>query len=859
MELRDNASERIKALRSHYLNDIPSISIERARYYTRSWQESEGRGLSPIVRVAMAMKNVYEHMNIAIHPLDHIAGTWTEYSLGIPIDIERGLFNDVFAVELKKNTMIRHLIRSNLKFIRYMIKTYGLRSLFASLAESKAVGAAMPSIGTKPLDKRPINPYRINPTDKRLLLKTLLPFWRSKTIAEKLRDHLIEERVFSGDMEAFFAALPSTTAKNDTIISLGAAIGTWQGHLILDHETPIKRGLLAMLAEVERKIETQKDDPEKRDFYTSQKIALDGVITYAQRLIERIAQERDAEQDPVRKKIVEEMHETCTRVPLFPARSFREAVQAYWTVKTAVELAVPFNVHAPGRLDQYFYPYYRRDEDEGRISREGARELLEELLLKVMTHNMRPYSNYIGDFSQRYEGSEPVTLGGLKRDGTDATNELTYLLLEAAEHSRTALNIVVRIHENSPAALLETVSDLHYHGASSISLMNDEVSTRAMMNRGFAEADARDYAITGCVDMCSPGKTGGIGFSALLLCRILDTTLRNGDAKTLVGTVGGVGLKTGDPDSFASFDELLSAFIAQGKYMIETIVAATHIRDRLYAEELPAPYISAFMGGCLEAGRDVTQSGAVYDLEGILFMNSIANVTDSLYVIKKLVFEEKILTIRDLIEAVDHNFVGYGDIHRRIMGVEGKWGNGASESDEIARTITTRLFLETYNYRTYKGGPYAPFINSMTAHTYDGRISLATPDGRKAAQPFAASCNPYNVDRAGLTGVLRSVSALDFEHVLGCAVNIRLHPSAIGKTAASRKKYAALLSTYFDLGGEQVQPTVASTETLCAAQEDPDSYRTLIVKVGGYSAYFVDLGREIQDEIISRSEHTMGV
>ncbi len=286
-------------------------------------------------------------------------------------------------------------------------------------------------------------------------------------------------------------------------------------------------------------------------------------------------------------------------------------------------------------------PYYEKDIREGTITREEARELLEELLLKIMTHNMRPDSNYQGSFGQRYEGSEPVTLGGLTPDGSDATNELTYLILEAAHRSKTALNIVVRSHANSPERLLLTVADLHYNRTSSVSLMNDEVSIAAMKRRGFSEPDANDYAITGCVDMCAPGKTGGIGFSALLMARTLDMTLRNGDAKTLVGTVRGVGLRTGDPDAFGSFDEFLDAYVMQAHNMIRLIVRASHIRDRLYAEELPAPYISIFMRGCLDNKRDVTRGGAIYDLEGILFMNSIANVVDSLYVIKKLIFEKR--------------------------------------------------------------------------------------------------------------------------------------------------------------------------------------------------------------------------
>ncbi len=336
-------------------------------------------------------------------------------------------------------------------------------------------------------------------------------------------------------------------------------------------------------------------------------------------------------------------------------------------------------------------------------------------------------------------------------------------------------------------------------------------------------------------------------------------TLRNGDSRTLIGKVDNVGLKTGDPDMFTSFDQLLDAFIEQAANMIQTIVESSNLRDQVFANRLPAPYISAFMQGCLEKKKDVTLGGAAYDLSGILYMNSIAHVVDSLYVIKKLIFEEKRFMFKELLEAIDHNFVGYEHIHQMIMDVEGKWGNGNPESDELAHHVTTRLFEETYKHRSFKGGPFVPFVNSMTSHTYDGRISIATPDGRKAAMPFAASCNPYNVDRCGITGVLRSVAALEFKHIFGCAVNVRLHPSAIGKSVEARRKWIALIQAYFNMGGMQIQSTVASTEMLRAAQEEPENYRNLIVKVGGYSAYFVDLGFEIQNEIISRSEHGAGV
>ncbi|HOX28625.1 MAG TPA: pyruvate formate lyase family protein, partial [bacterium] len=659
------------------------------------------------------------------------------------------------------------------------------------------------------------------------------------------------------ELKSFLRVLPTTPAKDATIVSTSAAIGTWQGHLVLDHETVLRRGLAAMLEEIKaRRAAVQGADIDKTNFLRSAEIAIEGVIVFANKIVEKLEAAAAGTTDPERKAVLSKMLDTCRRAPLYPAESFAEAVQSYWTVKTAVELAIPFNVHAPGRLDQMLFPYYEKDKAAGNITQEEALELLDELFLKIMSHNMRPTSSFTGEFNQRYEGSEPVTVGGLTRDGRDAANELTYLIIDSARSSRASLNFVVRLHPGSPEKLFLKIADIYYNGVSSISIMNDAVGVEAMKKRGFSEEDARDYAITGCVDMVAPGRTGGEAFSSLLLCRILDITLRNGDSKTPIGTIKNTGLKTGEPESFRTFDELINAFSRQASFAMEKLAEATRVRDRLYERLLPAPYISAFMQGCVEKGKDVTSGGAEYDFEGVLVMNSIANTVDSLYVIKKLIYERKLFTFRELLLAVDNNFKGFEHIRRAVLSVEGKWGNGNAESDEIARRITDGIFKETYKHRTHKGGFFAPFINSMTAHTIDGRVSIATPDGRCAGRPFAASCNPYNVERNGPTGVLRSVAAIDFSHVLGCAVNIRFHKSAIGETELTRKKWISLVKTYFELGGEQLQPTVVSPEILIAARKDPENYRDVIVKVGGYSAYFTELGSEIQNEIIDRSVHS---
>ena len=851
-------SERISRIHRCYLRDLSVISIQRAKYYTHKCRETDANGLPVEVRVGLAMNHVYQNMDICIHRDDRIAGSWTENYLGIPLDIERGLFNEVMEIELDRYSMLHYLLKTNLRFVRYMIEKHGVRGFYSNLKQIRAVGAAMPSIGTTPVHQRKINPYVIRSLDKKILKKDLLSYWKGKTIVDLLKKELESSDVYQGDMLSFSTALPSTNSRNDTIISTGAAIGNWQGHVILDHERYLRDGLLGIRSEIQDLLANTEDlEKKERAFLESVQIALTGVIVYAKRLLKTLERELSRAEEPEWRQTLAEMIEICSRVPLEPARTFREAVQSYWTVKTAVDLAMPFNVNTPGRLDQILYPYYKSDLGEGRITKDDACVLLQELFLKIMSHNMRPYSNFTGYFASRYEGSEPVTLGGQTENGEDLSNDLTYVILDAAERSKAVLNFVVRCNQRTPDDLYLRVAQMYYAGTSSVSMINDDVCIPAMKKRGFRPDDAREYAMASCVDLCVPGKMGSMSFSALLLCRTLDMALRNGNSKTLVGTVANVGPKTGDPDDFSSFDEFVEAFIEQAAHQIHKIAKAARIRDRLYARHLPTPHLSAFIQGCLEKKCDVTRGGGIYDLEGILYMGSIANLIDSLFVIKKLIFDERRLTFKELIDAIDRNFSGREEIYRMITELDGKWGNGNPESDELARDVTARLFTETFQYETYKGGFIAPFVNSMTSHTYDGRICIATPDGRKAGKPFASSCTPYNVDRHGPTAVLRSVSAIDFSNVLGAPVNLRMHPSAIGKSLEVRKKWISLVKTYFDMGGEQLQPTVVSTEILRAAQRDPDRYTDVIVKVGGYSACFVDLGHEIQEEIISRSEHKL--
>ncbi len=831
------------------------ISVERARYYTQSWQQTENSGMPLPLRVAHAMKHVFENMTIYLDRDERIAGSWTEFFLGVPIDIERGVFNKVFQAELTKSSMIRFRIGSMAKGLSYMLKKGTLSDFMRNQKLAKMAGSQPLNMDFKTMGERNINPYHINKDDRKELLSQLLPYWDGQTVVDHLERETLKSGLYSKDMHDFAVALPGNTSRQVQMVSTCTTIATYQGHVIADYESVLRLGLKGLIENLRAALDQKNLTAEQKAALESQLVALQGVEVFSKRLAEKLANEMERENDSERKRELETMLNICRHVPFEPAGSFRQAVQSLWTVKTALELAHPVNLHCFGRLDQSLIDYYRRDIESGDISKQDALELLEELLLKIMSQNIRPESNILSNFYHRFLGSSPITLGGVDESGQDATNELTYLFIEAAHHSKAITNVSIRIHDNTPSELLQAVAHYLKQGTSSYSLFNDTTHIESMLQRGFLEEDARNYAVMGCVEATCPGKTGSMSANALQLARLLDITMRNGDSAILAGIIKQEGPSTGDPDDFPDFESFLEALYKQAEFFIEKLVNGSNLRDSLFSRYLPAPYISAFMDGCLQSKQDVTTGGATYDLAGISMINSIANMVDSLYAIKKLVYEESACSMRELLEAMDHSFVGYEELAKKIKALPGKWGNGHPESDELAATVCKRLFDITYKYRTTRNGPFVVYVISMITHTIDGRLSIAGPDGRKAALPYAASCNPYNVERFGATAALRSVAALPFGDVMGSAVNMKFHPSAIGETEETQRKWIQLIRTYFNMGGAQLQPTCVSTEQLREAKTNPEKHQDLIVKVGGYSTYFVDLGSEIQDEIIARTEH----
>ncbi len=408
-------AERIARLRNKYQTGPAFISVERGQFYTDSWQATEGKGHSPAVRVALAMKNVYQNMTHYLDPDDHIAGYWCEYFCGMPVDVERGVFNAVLEAELDKKAMLKFRAGTAVKGMSYMLRKRMLGEFIKNQKIAREAGASALNMDLKTMGERTINPYQIKDDDKKLLLKKLLPYWSGKSTVDHVEKELMDSGLLSQEMYDFLMAIPGNTSKQVFMLTTCASIASYHAHIILDYGPVLGKGLLAMKRQLTDQIETDDSlTAEQKDFLKSVEIATEGVIIYARRLAEHIEAEIPNVNDPERKARYERMLAICKKVPLHPPETFEEAVQAMWTVKTAVEVAHPVYLHCFGRIDQQLFPYYKKDLEQGRITDERVVELLSELLLKIMSQNIRPESNILSNFYHRFLGSSPVTLAILR-------------------------------------------------------------------------------------------------------------------------------------------------------------------------------------------------------------------------------------------------------------------------------------------------------------------------------------------------------------------------------------------------------------------------------------------------------------
>ncbi len=687
-------------------------------------------------------------------------------------------------------------------------------------------------------EKRRTEKFLISEKDKNTL-REVFEFWRGRSTAEICATKMPEA---------------AQRASEAGLFTIGAP-GTGIGHVIVDYRRVLKDGLEAILAE-NAFLGEAEGDSEKAAFYEAVGIEIRAVIGFAERFAKLAEEQAKGEQDAQRKKELITIAKACRRVPAKPAQSFQEAVQSFWFIQLLVQIESNGHSISTGRFDQYMHPYYIKDIESERMARNEALELLEMLWIKFSSI-IKLRNEYYSIAFAGHPMFQNLTIGGQDSDGNDVCNEVTNLVLEATANVRvTQPTVSFRWHKNTAENMKMKVTKVVSQGLGMPGLFNDEVIIPLMARKGTDKDETHDYSVLGCVEPIIEGKSdprANIGYVNLL--RILEVTL-NGGKDPRTGNM--VGAETGNPQGFESFSELWDAYEDQIDYAIDLLTNADRIAAGILASEKPTPFISALLQDCLLNGRTMQEGGAKYNSGGIMGVG-VAMVADSLSMIRKYVFEKKQLTMSTLLRALADNFEEHEKLRARLDNDSEKYGNDLEKVDMLARD-TGKAFCESIQSRmTTRDGPYHGALFSVSMYIPQGETVGATPDGRKAGLMLSDGVSPaHSRDTHGPTAAMKSVARLD--HGLcynGTLYNMKFMPHSFD-TEAGRKRFIGLVDAYFELGGLHVQFNVVDRETLEDAKVNPQLHRDLIVRVAGYSAYFIELDPFVQDEVIARTEFSTG-
>jgi pyruvate formate-lyase/glycerol dehydratase family glycyl radical enzyme len=622
-------------------------------------------------------------------------------------------------------------------------------------------------------------------------------------------------------------------------------------HLAPGYEKIIRLGAEGIIAEVEA-FEAQTTDPEKLEFYRGVKISMEALGEFGDRYAAEATRVASDERDPVRRQELEKIAEVCTRVPRHGASSFYEAVQCMTLVHIAIFQETIGETTCPGRIDQFLNPYYEQDLADGVITREEAKELLGAFCVKIC-ETIPVLSETTGAMLGGMTSWEVITIGGQDSEGNDATNELSFILLELADELRMRQpNFHVRIHENTPKAFYDEVIRVNFGPGSAPAMYNDETIIESMMNVGYSLEDARDYVAIGCVEPTAPGKTLGSTDAGMYnMALALEMALNEG---CQFGSDRQIGVKTPPVSSMKSMDDVLDAYKVQVKHQLGKLHADLQKCEQFHAKHHPTPLTSATLEGCLEQGVCSTQGGAKYNFSGIQG-TGMAVVADSLGAIESAVFEDKWLTLEELVAHLKDN-LSDEVVRTRLKGID-KFGNDIPKADAWMKWVGDHYSDSIHALgKNTRGGQYLAGVYSNTSHTHFGSLTSATPNGRRAGETFASGFAPENgADKRGTTALLNSMNRIDYKKFAnGINFNIKLDASSYdcddGKSALG-----SMYKVYFKRHGMQVQANMLDPKILIEARDNPELHPNLLIRVSGYSAYFNDLSPEMQDEVISRSSN----
>ena len=702
-------------------------------------------------------------------------------------------------------------------------------------------GVVFPESGSTWVDKefetlpvRPQDKFNVREEDIKIFREIIKPYWEGKSLEDVLKKEYGKEI--------------NEIAKVVKINQKDHA----QGHICPNCEKWLKKGPAGIKAEAEKYLETASGD--KKDFYESVIIVMEGVQQFMMRYCSFLLEKAETEKDKIKKENMILTAENCKNISSRPAENFHEAVQSLWFLFVVLHMESNASSFSPGRMDSFLYPYYKKDIEKGFLTNEKALEIIECLWLKF---NEIVYMR--NSHSAKYFAGFPIgfniAVGGQNEKGEDFVNELSFLFLKAQEHlGLPQPNLSVRLHKGTKDKILKEAIKVVAKGSGMPQFFNDEAVIPAMEALGILEKDARNYAIVGCVELTTQGNNLGWSDAAMFnLNKILELTL-NGGKCLLTGEQ--LSENFGDLTTYKTFEELEKSFEKHLNIFMDKMVLACEKVEEAHINLLPSPFLSSVIDNCIEEGKDVTQGGAKYNFSGIQ-MIQVANLADSLWAVKKLVFDEKKISKEELLSALRDNFKGHEITRAVILNRAEKYGNDIDEVDMMGVKWAEYFKKRLENFRNYRGGLYHTGMYTVSAHVPMGENLGASPDGRLAEEPLAdGGMSPvYGRDIKGPTAVLKSVSKIDKKLTSnGGLLNMKFLPEFF-RTETGIDKFANMMRGFVNLEIPHIQFNVVRKEDLIAAKKNPENYRGLTIRVAGYTAYFTELSEKLQDEIIARTSY----
>jgi len=689
------------------------------------------------------------------------------------------------------------------------------------------------------LDSRPRTSYAVAPECLRAYEETVIPYWRGRS----MRDHI------------FAAMTPAWQAAYEAGVFTEFMEQRAPGHTVLDDKI-YRKGMLDFKADIARAMAALGGDPEspaKREQLRAMDIACDAVILFAARHADRAAELAAREGDPARGRELGRIAEVCRRVPAHAPRDLHEALQYYWFCHLAVITELNgWDAFNPGHLDQHLRPFYERGLADGSLTPESARELIECFFVKFNNHPAPPKVGVTAAESGTYTDFANLNLGGLLSDGADGSSEVTHLLLDVIDEMHLLQpGSNLQLSRRTPDDVLEHALRVVRKGYGFPSVFNADAVVQELLRQGKSLEDARAGGCSGCVETGAFGKEAYILTGYFNLPKVLELALHQGvDPRTGLR----LGPRTGDPRAWTGFGALLEAFRAQLRHLIDVKIEGNHVIERLYAERMPAPFLSVLTDDCIAKGRDYNAGGARYNTSYIQGVG-IGTITDSLSALRELVFESRTVDPGRMLDALDSDFAHDETLRQRLVNRTRKYGNDDDRADELMTRVFEEFFAAVDGRPNGRGGHHRIQMLPTTCHVYFGSVTGALPDGRRAGLPLSEGISPVQgADRRGPTAVFRSAAKMDHLRTGGTLLNMKLTPSLLeGEEGIAA--LAHLVRGYFRMNGHHVQFNVVTAGTLRAAREHPEAHRDLIVRVAGYSDYFCDLSAALQEEIIARTEH----